>query len=437
MGRRKLWLGIAASLTVGYFYGILRANIEQTSSHFIYDGGALGLYFALATQRGGFRGAQRFRLRPVAPWALLLIGWPTLLLFVPIQNFLIQLVGWRGQVFFVPFILIGAILDDDDLRRLGRWMGLLNAAALAFALAEVSLGVPRFFPYNAVDEIIYRSNDVFVGAENYLRIPAMFSSSATYAGTMVASMPLLLGAVGLERNRRWRYALMTTVGLSAIGVFLAASRSAAVLLFLIVGVFTLSGRFTQTPWALWVVGIVAVGLLVAAAPRLQRFLTLDNTRYVENRVHGSVNEGFFDLAADYPMGNGLGGGGTSVPYFLRSLVKNPIGMENEYTRIMLEQGIPGLTIWLAFIAWVLTRPPLARNDPWLAAQGLARLYCAASFATAMIGTGLLTAIPSTSLLMLFCGWLGASRERSALWKLHTARTAQRRRFRPVRAHLPR
>lgn len=434
MGRRKTWIGVAATLTVGYFYGVVRANIEQTASHFIYDAGAVGLYLALMTRNGGLGAAQRFKLRFVAPWALCLIGWPTLLLFVPMQNFFIQLVGWRGQMFFVPFMLIGAMLDGDDLRRLAKWLGALNLIVLAFALAEVKFGVERFYPRNAVDELIYKSNDIYVGGKQFLRIPGTFVQSAAYAGTMLASIPLLLGVVGLERNRRKSYVLIVIVGLTAVGIFLAASRSAAVILFLMVGMFMLSGRFKQVPWGLWVIGIAAVGLLVLISPRMQRFFTLDNANYVEKRIHGSVNEGFFKLAMDYPMGNGLGGGGTSLPYFLQSLVKNPVAMENEYARIMLEQGIPGLVMWLAFIVWVLTRPPLPRSDPWSLPQWLARLFCLASFAQGTTGMGLLTAIPSSSLLMLFCGWIAVP-QYDLTDRTRRAR-AVRRRTRPTRSMLP-
>jgi len=52
----------------------------------------------------------------------------------------------------------------------------------------------------------------------------------------------------------------------------------------------------------------------------------------------------------------LGGGGTSIPYFLQDRVKDPVAIENEYGRILLEAGIPGLLIWLIFIFWTVARP---------------------------------------------------------------------------------
>jgi O-antigen ligase len=115
----------------------------------------------------------------------------------------------------------------------------------------------------------------------------------------------------------------------------------------------------------------------------------------------------FAMVEAYPLGNGLGGGGTSIPYFLQSLLQSPVEIENEYGRIALEQGIPGLALWLAFIVWLFTRAAPRRDDPWFAGRWLARLFCAISFATAPLGTGLLNAVPQTALVLLFAGWIAA------------------------------
>ena len=42
--RRSLVAGLSAALAVGYMYGIVRANVPQSFSHFIFDAGAGGLY---------------------------------------------------------------------------------------------------------------------------------------------------------------------------------------------------------------------------------------------------------------------------------------------------------------------------------------------------------------------------------------------------------
>lgn len=151
----------------------------------------------------------------------------------------------------------------------------------------------------------------------------------------------------------------------------------------------------------------AIGWVASNEQRLQRFMQLRDTDMVAERISWSVNMSFFEAAAKYPFGNGLGGGGTSIPYFLRNRIENPLTMENEYARIMLEQGILGLAIWIVFILWLLARRGGNRFDSWYPGRRLAWIVCATSFATGLIGTGLLTSVPHTCLLLLMAGWVAA------------------------------
>ncbi len=408
-GRRQLWAGFVATLAVGYFYGILRANIPQPASHFIFDTGALGLYLALLTRT--YSPAQKYKVRKLMPWVLCLTVWPTLLFFVPIQNPLIQLVGLRGQIFFLPFLLIGAQLERDDANKIALSLAVLNMIVLVFALLEVELGVPRFYPYNVVDDIIYISAVQLRSGGLVTRIPATFTSSAAYGGNMIASLPFLLGVLTQERRApSRRNLLLAGTGVSAVGVFLAASRTEAVslfLLFLVFGGVTFWRRSRNMPWGGWLALLLGLAWLVYSVPRMQRFVELGNTSYVGSRIGSSVNGAFLQLMTDYPLGNGLGCCGTSMPYFLAGQVRNPVGMENEYARIMLEQGVPGLALWMVFIVWLLTRPVPRRSEPWYVGRWLARFLCTISFATAPMGLGMLTAIPQTASLLLLCGWIAS------------------------------
>jgi hypothetical protein len=403
-GRRSVWFGVISTLTVGYFYGIMRANLETPFAHFIFDFGAFGFYLAIITRRD--TPIQRFKMRRVMPWVLALAGWPLLIMLMPLQPPLIQLVGLRGQIFFVPFILVGAMLDGSEMRKIAIGIAVLSLVELLFALAEIEFGLIRFYPMNAVDQIIYNSMDVAVGATTVFRIPGTFVQAASYGGVMAITLPLLLGAMVQERRGGWwRWFMLSAAGVSALGVFLSASRSHATLLFVLGIAATFSGRVKNFPWFGWVALLAVVGTLVAVSPRMQRFVTLENTTYVKNRVSGSMNSNFFTLALEYPLGNGLGGGGTSVPYFLLPELRNPVAIENEYGRIMLEEGLPGLALWLAFIFWVLTRPLPQATDPWYLGKWLARVALGFSFMTAPTGMGLLTSIPFTAIILLFAGWI--------------------------------
>jgi hypothetical protein len=402
--RRAVSAGVIATMIIGYAYGILRGNLQQAGAHFIYDAGAIGLYLALLTRHISPLG--KYKLRPLMPWFLVLLGWPILMFLVPVQDLMVQLVGLRGNVFFLPFLLVGAIMEAREYRQLARAIALLTAVAIIFAAAEVVFGVGHFYDAaNPVNLTIFRSNDIVYGGRSHYRIPATFVSSAAYATNMVAGFPLLIGGLVQEnRQSRWRYAIVCAIGLATLGVFLSGSRSAVVPL-IILGIFgALPRGIWEVPRGVWLGLAVMVAAVVAVTPRMQRFLTLQDTDYVVRRIHGSINENFISVAIEYPMGNGLGGGGTSLPYFLQDRLKNPIVLENEYARIMAEQGIPGLLLWLGFIIWLATRPPPARSSLCYKGKSLARLFCLISFATAPLGLGMLDGIPSTATLLMLAGW---------------------------------
>jgi O-antigen ligase len=394
-------------MSIGYAYGIIRGNIQQVGAHFIYDAGAIGLYLALLMRP--LSPLTKCKLRPLMPWFLCLVGWPALLFLVPAQDMIVQLVGLRGNTFFLPFLLVGAMMEGREYRQLARAMAILNAVVLIFAMAEVIFGVEHFFAaVNPVNVTIFRSNDVVYGGASHYRIPATFVSSAAYAGNMVASLPLLVGGLLQEdRLSRWRYPLACAIGIAALGVFLSGSRS-AVLPLMILGILGAWPRGSRSgTLGLWIALILIVTAVVAVTPRMQRFITLDDTDYVARRIHGSINQNFIDLATVYPMGNGLGGGGTSLPYFLQDRVANPVVLENEYARIMAEQGIPGLLLWLGFIIWLAMRPASRPATQWYRGKSLARVFCVFSFATAPLGLGMLDAIPGTEMLLMLAGWFAA------------------------------
>jgi O-antigen ligase len=300
-------------------------------------------------------------------------------------------------------------MNRSDFGCIAKAVAILNMAALAVALAEVYFGLQHFYAAtNPVNLIVFRSQDVVYGGVAYYRIPATFVSSASYASNMVASLPILVGALAQEGNRsRWRYVLIVAIGCTALAVFLAASRSAVVPLLIIGVAATLPGTLRNVSRRTWAALILSVAIVVAVTPRMQRFVTLQDTDYVIGRIYGSINQNLVTLATEYPLGNGLGGGGTSVPYFLEDRVINPVVLENEYARIMAEQGIPGLLLWCAFLIWLFRRPAGSRSDPSYKGRSLAWLFCLISFATAPLGLGMLDAVPSTETLLMLMGWFAA------------------------------
>jgi hypothetical protein len=302
-------------------------------------------------------------------------------------------------------------MSDEERDRLGTWLAILNLVALGLGLAELSLGMPTFFPHNAGTDILYQQNDVYTGEGWAFRIPSSFVSPAVYGATMVMSIPVIIGAwAQKDRTRTAKIVLMAGLIAAVVGVFMAASRSQALILFgQMAGILIFAKLRLRHLLAFALVGML-VGYWVYTEPRFQRF-TLVDSEIVNKRLQVSVNEDLLDAIADYPLGNGLGGGGTSIPYFLQDRVQNAIFIENEYGRLLLEIGFPGLIMWLAFIVLTLVNAPVDRAGPWRMGWRIARLTCALIYGTAFIGSGLLTEIPGTFLLLFLTGWLTAPKLR--------------------------
>jgi len=153
--------------------------------------------------------------------------------------------------------------------------------------------------------------------------------------------------------------------------------------------------------------VVSIGTVISyfisQDERMQRFMELQDIDMVTARLSGSINMGFFEVLLDYPMGNGMGAGGTSLPYFIQQLLTRTVAMENEYARILLEQGLPGLMFFLAFVAWFATRP-IHRDDPARMSKTLLWFITAITFSTAFIGIGMMSSIPGTAMMLLGLGY---------------------------------
>jgi hypothetical protein len=399
-GRRSLGMGLVALMAAGYFYGLLRANLQTTFSHFIFDTGLIGLY--LSQKWTTLIPKEKKRLGVLELWIAILILWPILEVFLPFQPLLISLVGLRGNMFFIPLIILGARLRERDLLEFASGLAFLNIVAFAFAVAEYYMGVPRFMPYSAVTRIIYISQDV---AGGFFRIPSIFTSAHAYGGTMVGTLPFLLGSWQRAISRKGRLLALAGIVVSLLGVLMSATRSNFVIGSAMVIATVVTTRLSSGRRIAFLLILAGVSVTAIMNPRFQRFTSLSDTTAVGDRIAGSVNRGFFELLVQYPMGNGLGGGGSSIPYFLEGQVKNPIGLENQYSAILCEQGIIGLLLWLGFLGWYLTRAPDAfRNGPWVNSRRLAWCLNVFCFGTAFIGTGLLTSIPGTVVLLLEMGW---------------------------------
>ena len=252
--------------------------------------------------------------------------------------------------------------------------------------------------------IIFNSADV---AGGNLRIPSIFLTAHAYAGTMIGTLPWLVGEMvqGVRGGKSLIGLPILVAGTIAalMGVFIAGPRSPIVILGLMVVATLLSGRVNFQFLLLLSLIATVVTYLVSQNERMQRFTELQDLDMVRSRIEMSVNMTFFEVLLDYPMGNGIGAGGTSIPFFLQHLLDTNVKIENEYARILLEQGLPGLVLFLAFTAWFCTRkiPP---DDGSRFSKTQIKILTIVTFSTAFIGLGLMSAVPGTATLLLGIGY---------------------------------
>lgn len=387
----------------GYFFGILKAHYFASWGHFIFDAATVGFYVGLIIKLPSKE--EQAKWKPVLPWVLWLIVWPLFMALIPIQHYLVQIVGLRGNMFWIPMILVGAMLDRGGRNLLSITFAFLNVVAFGFALAEYYLGVEIFVPDNEVTQIVLNSNDI---AGGHKRIPSIFANAHSYAGTMVFTVPWLI--LGLFDEKKWnmldvlkRPILIAGLLFSILGVFIAGPRSPIVILGLLL-VFALLTRQINVGFLLLsiVIGSV-VAYYVAQDERMQRFTELRDLEMMTARVSMSMNMDFFEILSDYPMGNGMGAGGTSLPFFVQSLLTQRVLIENEYARILLEQGLPGLILFFAFVGWFFTRK-IPKNDCAVFGKTILWSLSAITLATAWIGIGMMSSIPGTSMFLLGIGY---------------------------------
>lgn len=399
-GKRSLGLGVVVLLFWGYLYGIVRANLETLFCHFLFDAALLGLYLA---QKGAFTGrSDPARTAVLRYWIFALILWPSLLVLLPFQPLSISLLGLRGSIFFIPLALLGSQMKRKDLLLLCNGLVFLNLLSLAFATGEYLQGVPKYYPLNSVTVIIYSSADVAGG--NY-RIPGTFAHAHLFGGTMVASIPYLVGGWTEAATRKARLFAISGIVAAFLGILMSATRQNFVSAAVLVLVIVCGARMKASRRVLFIALIIGMVGVALTNERFQRFKSLSDTELVGDRISGSVNRSFFEILFEYPMGNGLGGGGTSIPYFLAGQVRNPIGMENEYARILCEQGIIGLLLWIGFLLWYVARAPqVFRKGSWATARRLLWAYCMLTLAIGAIGQGMLTGVPPSAMLLIGIGW---------------------------------
>jgi hypothetical protein len=422
--RTSLGASIGVLLTVGYFSGIIRANFLHVLTTFMFDMAVFGVYVGVLFNRPDL--VNKLKRSSLASWLFVLAIWPLIVAAIPVNDFLIQMLAFRSTVWLLPLMLLGTRLTEDDLTTMARVLVALNLCALVAGLICYFYGVRVLYPENAVTQIIYNSRDVSSATQHFanFRIPSTFLSSAAYGGTMLASMPFIVNRLFNPRTdpneKLWMFAGLLA---ACMGIAMCGARSpvvAGVIILLIVWVFS---GFSIRVGIPIILGFAAFLFLIFSNERFQRVTSLAEGSVVKNRIQGSRN--FFDFFFEYPLGAGMGSSvGTSVPFFLQSRAPRPIGLETEYSRILIDQGWIGLILWIIFLFWLHVPWPQVKGSRSTFKFGTIMIYAASltTWATAIIGSGTLSAIPGSAMLLINMGIIVARREEfSALRRMPVRR----------------
>jgi hypothetical protein len=401
---RSLGSGFVAVAAVGYFSGVIRAKYLGVYTTLMFDAAVVGLYLGFLCRKPLWdRGARSAAAR----WfVFVLTAWPTLLCLVPVNHYLIQFVGLRAAILFLPVLLIATRLTTADLAFMTRGLVVLNLMALAVGVYIYLNGLEAVYPKNAITQLMYRSNDV--AGYKYHRVPSSFLSGHAYGGTMLYTLPFLIDRLAAAKVHFLDRCLAVAGIVAAAGGILMCGARSPIVVFAVAVVVAWMLTGLSLKLGLVVAILLWAGFSVARNDeRLQRASTVQDSEFVSQRIAGSVNVGFLELMMKYPFGAGLGSAvGTSLPYFLSHLAPEQIGLENEYGRILVEQGWPGLIGWLAFSGWLYALPPRSRSRPpwWL---GVVLMYSVtlSFWATAFIGTGILASVPATFFMLTQMGVL--------------------------------
>ncbi len=410
---RSLGMGLGYTFFTGYFFGIIRVNYLGLFTTFFYDSGLLGLYLGiLVTNR--YQQSQFLQTKGGKIFQFI-IGWQLFLFLIPFHHYLVQLIALRSDVWMTLLIPVGFLLSAQDIKVLTRWLALGNLLSLAFAIYEYIYGVPSLYPYNALTELIYNSNDIRTAdGKGALRIPATFMNAHSYAGTMHSTMSFLLEHL-ISKRSHW---LDRLIGLLAIfaalaGILLTGTRSALASMALMIIVLWALNRFN---WILGIVIFVIVvifSVVIANNVRFQRLQTLTDSNIVSTRLYGSMNENTLEeIFLQYPLGAGLAAGCPNIPGFLQHLAPKGLpAFENEYARIVMGQGWVGLAAWLTWIAYLLAVPPAIKvSQPWGIMLQIIFAGQLVGWASAFIGTAGFISVPASGIVCVQMGILAHYRE---------------------------
>jgi putative inorganic carbon (hco3(-)) transporter len=362
---QRLWLAVSLLVASSYFEGYLAIGVGLLTVSKLVGALAMVAWF-LAWSRGRQTIATVPLFWPVAGLA----AWILLSLAMAYDQSAAVVFASRYLMFFALVFLVVQTVDGQLSRATQ-----LAAVAVASAAVAALIGLWNFFG----------------GAE---RAIGPVEDPNDFGFLLAVTAPLAMHQFQIALRPARRCAAALALGLILAGTLATFSRGAIVGLAL-AGAFSLLTRRLRTRWALL---FLASALLIAGGANLLQPQTVDNALTRKQHVaQTNVNtrliawEVALDEFGSSPL-LGVGPGNFEKRYIEFGLPPTseggPITTHNAYLNVLAELGLPGLLLFLGYLAvsWGLLR----RRIPDDLAANAFRSSLAAGFVIALVGSMFLT-----------------------------------------------
>lgn len=300
-------------------------------------------------------------------------------------SFFYGILGMKLYFYYIPLFYIGYAFmqSEEDLRRFFPYLMLIFGIISALGILQSIIG-PSFLNPTVLQEDIRELSNTYrqapISGVRAYRPNAVFVSGGRFAFFLVPAWLFSFGFGGYQllRSRSRRWLTLVALGCTTVAIVMCASRGTFM--------WTLASSLICVPALLWgcpwqkgqlvrvlrsfqrtlFVAIFALLLMFLLYPdALQSRLsiyqeTLDPSSPASELVHRSQTYPLKQLlgAFDYPRwpyGYGIGTASLGTQYVMRIMHAQymGIGVESGFGALILEIGIVGLFIYLAFAASIL------------------------------------------------------------------------------------
>lgn len=295
------------------------------------------------------------------------------------------LLGLKLYFGYVPLFVLGYALlkNESDLRRFLSFNMIIAVVIAVFGVIQGVTGETLLSPAELAPDIRLLGSLVRTApltGETFLRPPSVFVSDSRFGGYVLLAFLLGLGATGYfflrkMRERKW---LVVAMALIMAGILMSAVRSALMWAIISLAVFVLAfapevrtkgarlRRITTALSATAIVSLLAVIFLSAYYPEAldsrvafyRQTLTPSSSSFeLRHRLWDYPTSELLTTFTfpNWPLGYGTGTSSLGAQYVTRILGAAPtgIGVESGYGNLILEMGIPGLMLWLAWSSTLL------------------------------------------------------------------------------------